>query len=109
MGSIRSRSGKLFIDFRYMEKRCRERTTLEDTTTNRKRLNSVLKRLEAEITLGTFVYAKYFPKSPSLEEFTMHESANRAMRGDTPLFSDFTELCFLEKRVEWRKTVSRQR
>ena len=106
MGSIRSRSGKLFLDFRYKEKRCREATTLEDTQANRKRLTSVLKRLEAEITLGTFVYAKYFPKSPRLEEFTTHESAARMMRGDIPLFADFAELWFSEKKIEWRDSHS---
>lgn len=102
MGSIRSRNGKLFLDFRYKEKRCREATTLEDTTTNRRRLGSVLKRLEAEITLGTFIYAKYFPKSPRLDDFTAQESSARMMRGDIPLFADFAELWFSEKKIEWR-------
>ncbi|QID17343.1 DUF3596 domain-containing protein [Nitrogeniibacter mangrovi] len=41
MGSIRKRAdnGKLFLDFRYRGKRCREQTDLDDTSANRKRLN----------------------------------------------------------------------
>jgi integrase len=102
MGSIRSRNGKLFLDFRYKEQRCREVTTLEDTVQNRRRLASVLKRLEAEITLGTFVYGKYFPKSSKVGQFTAQEEFSRATRGDIPLLSDFAELWFREKMPEWR-------
>ena len=31
MASIRTRYGKLTIDFRYLNKRCRETTAMEDT------------------------------------------------------------------------------
>ncbi len=65
MGSIRSRgkSGNLFFDFRYQGKRCREQTLLPDTAENRAKLEAILERIEAEITLGTFNYASYFPNS----------------------------------------------
>ena len=61
MGSINQRNGKLLADFRYMNQRCREQTQLSDTSANRKRLTRLLKTIEAEILLGTFEYAKYFP------------------------------------------------
>ena len=54
MASINSRAGKLYIDFRYFGKRCREMTLLEDTKPNRKRLENFVTKLEAEISLGTF-------------------------------------------------------
>ena len=53
MPSIRSRSdnGLLFMDFRYLGKRCREQTLLPDTPANRKKLEKVLSRIESEICL----------------------------------------------------------
>ncbi|WP_417794018.1 Arm DNA-binding domain-containing protein [Terasakiella pusilla] len=104
MASIRSRSGKLFLDFRYKKQRCREATSLTDTAENRRRLNSVIKRMEAEITLGTFVYGKYFPNSPKLEQFSAQEKFSRVTRGDIPMFGDFADLWFLEKSPEWRNS-----
>ncbi len=55
MGKIvaRKETGNLFFDFRYLGKRCREQTVLADTPVNRKKLQKVLDRIEAEITLGT--------------------------------------------------------
>lgn len=51
---VREQTGKLFFDFRYRNKRCREQTALDDTPTNRRKLEGILKKIEAEITLGTF-------------------------------------------------------
>ena len=42
MASIRTRYGKLTIDFRYLNKRCRETTAMEDTPNNRKNLKKRL-------------------------------------------------------------------
>lgn len=57
MGNIRAKpSGKLYFDFRYLGKRCREITELADTLANRKRLDVVMRRIEAEILTGTFSY-----------------------------------------------------
>ena len=65
MGSIRilGTTGKLFLDFRYKEKRCREYTNLSDSPANRKKLTQIIERIETEIKLGTFDYAKFFPGS----------------------------------------------
>ena len=62
MGNIRARSdnGKLFFDFRFRSKRCREQTTLDNNPSNTRKLKKILERIEAEITLGSFDYAKYF-------------------------------------------------
>lgn len=71
MGSIRKRedTGLLFIDFRYNGTRYREQTALEDTSANRKKVQKVLDRLEAEMAAGTFDYRRFFPGSKNAERF----------------------------------------
>lgn len=61
MGSINSRNGKLYLDFRYRGVRCREQTTLADTQANRQKLNKVLCLIEQQIRIGTFDYGHHFP------------------------------------------------
>jgi len=105
MASIRSRgkNGKLFFDFRYNGKRCREQTMLDDIPLNRKKLQKMLERIDAEITLGVFEYAKHFPNSPIAMQFQRQESM-KSISGNTPLFRNFSELWFDEMRIQWRNT-----
>ena len=65
MGSVRKRedNGCLFMDFRFKGVRFREQTALSDNATNRKRLEKVMDRIEADIASGTFDYCRYFPSS----------------------------------------------
>lgn len=104
MSSIRSRkeSGNLFFDFRYKGIRCREQTLLKDNAVNRKTLNQVLERIEAEITLGSFDYATYFPNSPNIKKFSSNETSMR--KGGTPLFEEFAQVWLDEMAAEWRPT-----
>lgn len=111
MASIRKRkeNGMLFFDFILKGVRCREQTLLQDTATNRKRLESVLARLEAEITLGTFEYSKYFPNSANAKRFEAPSAAvvSTATAGlesqpETPLFREFGEVWLLENNARWR-------
>ena len=71
MGSIRKhgQTGALFFDFRYEGARCREYTTLPDTAANKKKMEKVLKMLEADIAAGTFDYRRYFPASKNAARF----------------------------------------
>ena len=101
--SVRPETGKLFFDFRYMKKRCREQTTLENTPANVKKLKKILERIEAEITLGSFNYAEYFPSSPMAEKFSTIAKQSTFV-GDTPLFEDFAETWLGEMRIQWRDT-----
>lgn len=105
MASIRARADntKLFFDFRFRGKRCREQTLLDDTPANRKKLQKVLDRIEAEITLGTFNYGCYFPDSPRAEQFEARESRSKC-GGVTPVFREFAENWFNEMRIQWRNT-----
>lgn len=107
MGSVRVREStqKLFIDFQYRGKRCREQTALDNTPANRKKLENILKRLEAEITLGSFEYHKYFPNSPRAHEFTKQAEILKAQQAhDTPLFKTFSQDWVGEMKIQWRQS-----
>lgn len=104
MASIRTRQGSKFlmIDFRFMNQRCRETTNLIDTPENRKKLEKIIQKMEAEITLGLFDYLKYFPKSEKGIELMAVKERVQSFQSDTPVFKDFAETWFEEKQIEWR-------
>ncbi|PVY76879.1 integrase [Tamilnaduibacter salinus] len=106
MGSIRVResTNKLFFDFRYAGKRCREQTALDDTPANRKKLERILKKIEAEITLDTFEYGRYFPNSPNAEKLSSKTLKTAHQWRETPLFREFAEDWFGEMVIQWRET-----
>lgn len=114
MASIRTRSGsnRLLIDFRFQGVRCREQTALNDTAANRKKLEHLATKIEAEITLGTFEYANYFPNSRNVEKFkSLEESLKEDINSKTEstvekniLFKDFAEVWFSEMKSTWRKS-----
>jgi hypothetical protein len=60
-GSVYTRNGKLWVDFRYLGKRVREPSSLCDTQLNRKRVRIQLDLIMAEIENGIFEFAKRFP------------------------------------------------
>jgi integrase len=64
MGRIRVRkqAGNPYSDFIYQDQRCRALTTIKDSPVNRKNMEELLERMEAEILLGQFSYVVYFPK-----------------------------------------------
>lgn len=123
MASIRARkdNGMLFLDFRYQDVRCREQTALTDTAANRKRLQKVLDRIEADIAAGTFDYRRFFPGSKNAAKFDpapagaigapqtvsavgVAVSPTAPSVPSTPLFKDFAETWYAEKEVEWRRS-----
>lgn len=120
MGSVRNRGDKLFIDFRFEGKRCREQTLLNDTKANRKLLQQLLSRVESEISLGTFDYAATFPGSKMLNKLKakvavlpnsslnpiagMAQDCGSTSNGGTPPFRDFVETWLQEFSVGWRRS-----
>ena len=104
MGHIRARkeTGKLYFDFKYQNIRCREQTNLLDTAPNRKKLEKMLDRIEAEILLNQFDYRATFPSSKMLSKFEAIQKKRRQLQTDTPLFKDFTEQWFNEMKGSWR-------
>ncbi|MGQ3170413.1 MAG: Arm DNA-binding domain-containing protein [Methylophilus sp.] len=119
MASVRDYNGKLFCDFRYKGKRCREYTLLTDTKANRQKLGKLLEKIEAEIKANAFDYATYFPNSKLVKSFaisidsrtsthpaSINEqfiSANQLVFS-SPLFKDFAEKWFDECKIGWRKS-----
>jgi integrase len=65
------------MDFRLNGIRCREQTALTDTPANRKKVQKVLERIEAEIATGTFDYPRFFPGSKNAEKFEVTSPAGR--------------------------------
>lgn len=122
MASVRKRkeSNLLFLDFYYRNIRCREQTALPDTPANRKKVQKLLDRIEGEISLGTFDYARYFPASNNTKKFAHSpmtsavQALGAAVAGNgtvaaklpvvvaTPTFKEFADVWFNEKAVEWR-------
>lgn len=109
MGSINSRNGKLYIDFRYHGVRCREQSSLSDTKRNRKQLEVLLNKIESEIALGMFDYATYFPNSSrakSINRQIARVTIENVEEQTSPTFSIFAEIWFAEKLIEWRTSQS---
>ncbi|WP_169544365.1 Arm DNA-binding domain-containing protein [Sneathiella aquimaris] len=105
MGSVNSKAGKLFLDFRYRGKRCREFTKLIDTPAHRKRLQIIADRIDAEILLDQFDYKSYFPNSRRAEQLTDVRSTSFVeTEGTFPLFSDFAKTWFAEMEPSWRQS-----
>jgi integrase len=116
MASIRENNGKLFFDFRYQGKRCREYTTLPDTTENRRKMAAVLKKITSAIELSTFKYREYFPQSKIAEVFEQgacitaacQQSATAAPQptvvSASPDFESFAEQWFSESAIAWRRS-----
>jgi len=104
MASIRARADtkKLFFDFHYLGKRCREQTMLDGTPANRKKMKQVLDRIEAEITLGQFDYASYFPSSPRAAEFEKQQKRQATV--GSPSFSEFADTWLAEMKIQWRES-----
>lgn len=109
MSNVAQRNGVLYFDFRYLRKRCREYTKLEDTAANRKIMHKVLERIDAEIAAGTFDYKRTFPNS---KQVAVVENAAAVQQPDahkpatpkvaTPSFSEFTQTWKVQKSAEWR-------
>lgn len=124
MASIRARkdNGLLFFDFRYQGKRYREQTLLNDTKSNRKKMEEVLTKIENDISEGIFDHQKYFPKSNSNHHSSTQNVIEEAVAGTlpvpqtaaisqvqsiiqtTPLFEVFAEKWFDECKIGWRRS-----
>ena len=108
MATMRGRFGKLVVDFRYMNMRCREKTSLDDTPANRKKLAKIIEKMEAEITLGIFDYATYFPKSERAYEIKRLADRAEACISRNPTFRQFVDIWYEEKKIEWRPSYQQK-
>nr|WP_320116532.1 DUF3596 domain-containing protein [uncultured Desulfuromonas sp.] len=108
MGKVRVRkeTGKLYFDFMYQGLRCREMTALNNTVENQRKMEQMLKRIDAEIMLEQFDYERYFPKSKMLEKLARQERLLSCGSRDDPLFKDFVEEWLFENEVRWKKSYA---
>ena len=102
MSTLRIRNGKLMIDFRYRGVRCREQTSLANNERNRRRVSKVIRQIDAEIAMGTFEYARYFPDSPRVARFQNHDQRLIEQQSNTPRFARFAESWLDENQIRWR-------
>lgn len=103
MGSVTIRNGRIIMDFRFQGVRCRERTKYIDTPENRALAEAVMKKIEAEIILGSFDYEKYFPESPKVNTFKANETLMKSSKMKIPLFCNFAPIWFNENKARWRQ------
>jgi len=109
MGHIRTRkeTGKLYIDFKYQNLRCREQTAMLDTPVNRKKLETLLARIDAEILLGSFDYQAYFPESRMLKKIKLQQNIIDRHISGVPTFNEFFNIWYSEVEVGWRRSYKR--
>lgn len=120
--AVRAETRTLFLDFNVQGIRCREQTLLADTPAHRRRLNGVLEKIQAEITLGSYDHARYFPESRNTGRILAAVASKSALSTQpgaipaqlllaspppqlSPLFSEFAETWYLENAVRWRRTT----
>jgi len=90
-GSVYSRGGKLWVDFRYLGERVREPTGLDDTQLSRKTIRNQLDLIVAEIDNGIFEFAKRFSHSKKKDYFTELEGRTVAKDPTEVVFTDYVE------------------
>lgn len=113
---VRKETGKLYLDFMYAGHRCREQTILTDTSANRKQVEALLSKVQAKILLDELDYAEFFPGSLNLKKIQQKQMSGFEASNDinldckqknAPLFSDFADQWFLEVKIQWRSSHTR--
>ena len=87
-GSVYSRNGKLWVDFRYLDQRVREPSGLNDTPENKKVVRKQLDLITAEIENGVFEFEKRFSHSKKKDFFTELEGKTVRKNPKDILFGD---------------------
>ncbi|OED84308.1 site-specific integrase [Vibrio breoganii] len=104
MAHIRIRpNGRIQFDIHLFGVRFREGTKLMATQSNLNKAKAMLKRMNAEIDLGTFEYRDYFPKSKKVTRF---EQLQRAKKPDRlyPYFDDFAKEWYQRQLSKWKNS-----
>ncbi|ETX09706.1 integrase [Marinomonas ushuaiensis DSM 15871] len=110
--SVRKETNTLYLDFRYMGKRCREQTSFKATIANKRKMEKLLTTIEAEIMAGTFRYVKHFPESRLAKNFSdneleLHQPEEWSERQNqvyVPTFKEFIHSWFEYQKIAWRKS-----
>jgi len=104
MAKIRVRpNGVIQYDLCVYGVRFRETSGLSATPSNLKKTKAVLKRLNAELALGSFDYKDFFPDSKKVEKFQLLKRAkNPAL--SIPYFDTFSQEWLARQAHEWKKS-----
>ncbi|CUB06674.1 Arm DNA-binding domain-containing protein [Marinomonas fungiae] len=110
--SVRKETNTLYLDFRYMGKRCREQTTLKPTLANRKKLEKLLVLIESQMLAGTFRYAQHFPSSKNAAKFAdqelqLHDPSQWESKQKelvAPTFEEYIWPWFERQKISWRQS-----
>lgn len=106
MASVRAqKSGKLYLDFYLLGARFRETTLLPDTAANRRRLEALIKKMEADILLASFNYRDYFPDSPQAAkaDLLMKQKGIGTLGSNIQTLDQAANTWYAEHEVEWRQ------
>ncbi|MCK7630221.1 site-specific integrase [Shewanella sp. JNE10-2] len=104
MAQIRVRpNGRIQFDIHLYGCRFREGTKLMATPKNLANAKATLKKMSAEIDLGTFQYRDYFPSSKKVAQF---EALQRTAHPDRqyPFFDNFANQWFERKKATWKNS-----
>ncbi|MEZ9875563.1 DUF3596 domain-containing protein [Vibrio breoganii] len=104
MAHIRIRpNGRIQFDIHIFGVRFREGTKMMATPSNLNKAKAMLKRMNAEIDLGTFEYRDYFPRSKKVTHF---EELQRAKHPDRlyPYFDDFAKEWYQRQLSKWKNS-----
>ncbi|PML92256.1 site-specific integrase [Vibrio breoganii] len=104
MAHIRIRpNGRIQFDLHLFGKRFREGTKMMATPKNVAKAKTLLKKMNAEIDLGTFEYRHYFPSSKKVYTF---EALQRAKCPDRlyPFFDDYANAWFERQLSKWKSS-----
>ncbi|MEZ9709048.1 tyrosine-type recombinase/integrase [Vibrio breoganii] len=104
MAHIRIRpNGRIQFDIHIFGVRFREGTKMMATPSNLNKAKAMLKRMNAEIDLGSFEYRDYFPKSKKVARF---EELQRTKHPDRlyPYFDDFAKEWYQRQLSKWKNS-----
>jgi integrase len=90
-GSVYARSGKLWVDFRYLGHRVREPSGLSVSRENKQQVRRQLDLIMAEIENGVFEFANRFPHSTKRDFFSELEGKTVTKRPDEVTFGAYAK------------------
>ena len=103
MGNIRvTEAGYLYFDFFCKGVRCREYTELKNTNENLKLMNEAMRKIEAEINLGTFNYSRYFPGSRNALKVLDENTGSGGLS-----FEGYADRWYKNNKVAWKPSTRR--
>ncbi|WP_283131102.1 site-specific integrase [Enterovibrio norvegicus] len=107
MANIRVRpNGIIQYDLCAYGKRFRETSGLKATPTNLKKAKTVLKKINAELALGTFDYRAFFPNSRKIATFEALKR-DRRVSGAIPYFDTYFDMWKARQLHRWKPSYAR--